>query len=82
MDVLCLCFTDGKNEAQMGQVGITWVGRDSVDRDGGLTDSMLGHCHHHPCLAPPACLGGEVPSGVGQGSGPLLELGRSLWSPE
>lgn len=26
---------------------ITWVARDSVDRDGGLTDSLLGHCHHH-----------------------------------
>ena len=67
---------------------ITWVARDSVDRDGALTDSLKAHCHHHSWTSPhplpqPACLGGDgPPRSVGQGSGPLLESGRSLWSPE
>ena len=71
----------------MGQMRITWVAGDNVDRHGGLTDSFLAHGYHHlwtsPC-PPPNQPAWEVrgPPRVGQGSGPLLELGRSLWSPE
>lgn len=49
----------------MGQMRITWVAGDSVDRHGGLTDSLLAHGHHHlwtsPCPPQPACLGREGP---------------------
>lgn len=31
----------------MVQMRTTWAARESVDRDGDLTDSLLDHCHHY-----------------------------------
>lgn len=70
----------------MGQMRITWVAGDNVDRHGGLTDSFLAHGYHHlwtsPCPPPQsACLGGEGPPSCWAGVRPFVGAGEKFVEP-
>lgn len=64
----------------MVQMRTTWAAKDSVDGDGGLTDSA-GALPPSP-LGPLLCLGSEGAPWCWAGITPFVGAGGSLWGPE